>query len=247
METIDLIVDSVDTYEKFNLHKIDLNMSVLNLKIDLELLSGIPAEIQRITYLDDGEMIDESILRSHEIVDGGRIKLSVWKVWKGLVQASAHGYVDEVLKEGVDETAGYESPNTLQMSSDRRHSWFKSRAFISLMVATHKGHLGLVKMLLQRNAPLYTKTKHARNVLHIGAANEQNACLKHLLFSGGANLMDKVDCNGLTPIECSAKYQSNTSSAYKILHIFEITEKYKSRLSPVIHVIELLPKVSREL
>ena len=54
METIDLIVDSVDTYEKFNLHKIDLNMSVLNLKIDLELLSGIPAEIQRITYLDDG-------------------------------------------------------------------------------------------------------------------------------------------------------------------------------------------------
>ena len=57
----------------------------------------------------------------------------------------------KVLKEGVDETAGYESPNTLQMSSDRRHSWFKSRAFISLMVATHKGHLGLVKMLLQRS------------------------------------------------------------------------------------------------
>ena len=46
------------------------------------------------------------------------------------------------------------------------------------------------------------------------------------LICFSANLMDKVDCNGLTPIECSAKYQSNTSSAYKILHIFEVLKFY---------------------
>jgi hypothetical protein len=53
-KTIDFKISLRCTSEKFNVYKFPINMKIRDLKSLLEFVCGIPYNLQRLSYLDDG-------------------------------------------------------------------------------------------------------------------------------------------------------------------------------------------------
>lgn len=71
-----------------------------DVKCELELLSGIPFELQRIMYLDRMDLHGASTLRRHRIVrDDSELTLGVYDLWQRIVGAAMDGGVARVVAQ----------------------------------------------------------------------------------------------------------------------------------------------------
>jgi len=214
---LNITVRSVDTFETIHLHFISNQMTIRNLKVILELRTGLPVQLMKLTFLDQGVMDDLTTLKQHDVVSRARLKLYVWDLWTDLVRAVAKNQSAAVFREGVCESMGFENANTRQMTPERRKEWFKTRAFVSLLISAHFGHRALVQELLDAGANVLGKTKNGRNILHIAAANGKNKCIEALLKLDIAELIEEKDSKGETPITSA----SHNKSASKLLNMFQ--------------------------
>lgn len=226
---------AINTNEQFCLPRVVPTTTIINLKVKVELLTGVPVKLQRLSYLDQGDLDDNSTLMFHDVVDKSTLKMKVWNDWIDLVSACAKGQIEQVLKQGVAQDTDFSNANFGQMGAERRRNYLRSRGFVALLVAAHHGHCELVCELIKRGADLLGKTAHGRNILHVTAANGQTKCIKTLLNLGVANLIDEKDCNGRTAISCTAK--QNDSS--KILYMF----RWNLRTA---NVVQNIKKLKRE-
>ncbi|KFO31329.1 Serine/threonine-protein phosphatase 4 regulatory subunit 1 [Fukomys damarensis] len=99
-QTLDLVPDvfSVrvrleETGEMFRVANCRGNMTVRELKEDLDLMVGIPFDLQRLQYLDQGDLMDNTTLKFHDVLPGSTLSLRIWHYdgWTDLVVAAVEG------------------------------------------------------------------------------------------------------------------------------------------------------------
>ncbi|XP_066093669.1 ankyrin repeat domain-containing protein 60 [Saccopteryx bilineata] len=190
-----------ETEEMFQVTNCRNDMTVRELKEELDLIVGIPLNLQRLRYLDQGILMDDTTLKFHDVVPGGIISLCVWHYdgWADLVLAAAEGDTSKLSCLGVDEDSLYQTANSQYMGKNQRKKWIAQRAFVALYVASHRGHSDTVKYLLEHGANCLGQSPMGRTPLHVAAAMGQSDCIS-LLLQYGASIHDK-DAKGITPKE----------------------------------------------
>ncbi|XP_042657199.1 ankyrin repeat domain-containing protein 60 [Tyto alba] len=140
-----------ETNEVFSLPQCQNDLTVKKLKSHLELLTGIPLHFQRLHYLDEVDLPDESTFKDNEIVPGGRIIMHIWRQdgWGHLVAAAAEGETVKLVHLGVTEDFVGTTPYAELLGPEQKKEWVAHRAFVALFIASHRGHVETVKFLLR--------------------------------------------------------------------------------------------------
>ncbi|XP_026553562.1 ankyrin repeat domain-containing protein 60 [Pseudonaja textilis] len=182
----------IESEELFSLPECHRDLSIGKLKNRLELYVGIPVNFQRIQYLDEADLEDESTLRKHEIVPGGMLTMRIWPEdsWGQLVAAAASGKIKKLQTVGVTQTSGFSTANSKLMTEEKRNDWFAHRAFVALFITAHRGHTKAVEFLLQNGADAKLKTPLGRTALHAAVTSGQVECIS-ILLDGGARVSDE--------------------------------------------------------
>ncbi|KAM4691885.1 ankyrin repeat domain-containing protein 60 [Rhinophrynus dorsalis] len=179
---------------------------VAELKEKLELVAGIPTHLQRLSYLDEGDLLDKSTFKYNGIIPGATICLSSWSQdgCSDLVKAASEGNLTKLKCLGVTSDSSYNTPNSLRLSLDQKKEWVAARASIALFIASHRGHLGMVRYLLQNGANVHTKTPLGTSPLHVAAAMGNCDCIDELL-AYGAETHD-MDGKGRTALDLASLF-----------------------------------------
>ncbi|XP_006896979.1 PREDICTED: ankyrin repeat domain-containing protein 60 [Elephantulus edwardii] len=189
-----------ETGELFHVTNCRSDMTVRELKEELDLVAGIPFNLQRLQYLDQGILMDDATLKFHDVVPGGIISLCVWHYdgWTDLVLASVEGDPSKLPSLGITEDSFYRTANSERLEGVAWSKWTSQRAFVALYVTSHRGHADAVKFLLEHGANCLRKTPVGRTPLHAAAATGHMDCI-HLLINYGASINTK-DAKGETPV-----------------------------------------------
>ena len=75
------------TGERFTLKSIHYDTKVRELKTILEIICGIPAHLQLLSYLDEGNLVDSQKLKYYDPVPNCTFELDVWFIYEPIVQA----------------------------------------------------------------------------------------------------------------------------------------------------------------
>ena len=92
------------TGERFTLTTIHFDSKVRELKTILELICGIPAHLQVISYLDEGALQDSQKLRYYDPVPNCTFVLDVWFIYEPIVQAvvaNNESKVNKIVKKSL--------------------------------------------------------------------------------------------------------------------------------------------------
>ncbi|NWR60719.1 ANR60 protein, partial [Bucorvus abyssinicus] len=201
-----------ETNEIFSLPQSQNDLTLKKLKSHLELLTGIPLHLQRLQYLDEADLPDESTFQDNNIVPGGTITMHIWRQdgWGRLVAAAAKG---ETLKvnsiTSVNGTFAGSTPHAELLGPEQRKEWIAHRAFVALFVASCRGHIETVEFLLRHGVDLHTQTPLGRTTLHITAVAGRCYCLE-LLLNYGAQALGP-DSEGQTGLSLACQWGQKQS------------------------------------
>ncbi|KAM4832726.1 ankyrin repeat domain-containing protein 60 [Urocitellus parryii] len=189
-----------DTGEVFRVSNCRGDTTVRELREDLDLIVGIPFNLQRLHYLDQGDMTDDGTLKFHDVVPGGVISLSIWHYdgWIELVLAAVEGDLSKLSCLGITEDSFYRTANSRSLEGEKWKRWTSQRAFVALYIASHRGHCDAVRYLLEQGTSFLDSTPLGRTPLHVAVAMGRLDCMK-LLLEHGAPIQEK-DAKGETPI-----------------------------------------------
>jgi hypothetical protein len=185
---------------------VNAEMAVKTFRKTVELIAGIPYSIQRLHYLDDGELNEDRRLGAYDIVPGAQLKLKLWLMWESLITAAIAGDIDMVFELGVTEDSNYEAPRIsyLKNPADKRQC-LAERAAVALFVAACHGHSDLCRKLVQSGANVNWKSPATkRSPLHVAAAMGQNHILG-ILLKNGADIK-AIDSDGQTAISLANQF-----------------------------------------
>ncbi|KAI6073880.1 Ankyrin repeat domain-containing protein 60 [Aix galericulata] len=190
----------------FSLPQCQNDLTLKKLKSHLELLTGIPLHFQRLQYLDEMDLLDDSTFKDNDIIHGGTIRMRIWRQdgWGHLVAAAAKGdtvKVDSVTllaHLGVTEDFAGTTPYAEILGPEQKKEWVAHRAFVALFVASHRGHVRTATFLLRHGADVHSKTPLGRTALHVAAVMGRCDCIE-LLLSCGARALDP-DSEGQTAV-----------------------------------------------
>ncbi|NXJ91604.1 ANR60 protein, partial [Corythaixoides concolor] len=179
-----------ETNEIFSLPRCQNDLTLKKLKSHLELLTGIPLHFQRLQYLDEVDLPDESTFNDNDIVPGGTITMRIWRHdgWGHLVAAAAKGETMKLVRLGVTEDFAGTTPYAELLGPEQKKNWVAHRAFVALFVASHRGHVETVEFLLSHGADLHSQTPLGRTALHVAAAAGRCDCMELLLSCGARAL-----------------------------------------------------------
>ncbi|XP_052816488.1 ankyrin repeat and SAM domain-containing protein 4B-like isoform X2 [Mya arenaria] len=203
------------TNEKFPLKNITNDMKVRDLKMYMEFATGVPVHMQRISYLDEGELLDHTDIRSNDIVAGATLNMTVWQMWKDLIEACSTNDMDWVFRLGVTQPTSYHTPGSDYMTKRARKAWLQERAFLALYVASHRGHENLVRKLIESGADVNASTPLGRTALHV-AASQGHGHIVDLLLEHGADI-DAEDDRGQTALTIAASFGHKTCERHLFL------------------------------
>ncbi|KAL8564600.1 hypothetical protein ACOMHN_032156 [Nucella lapillus] len=197
-------VKLIPTDEVFSLSQVHSDMKISQLKEYLEFATGLPTHIQRVSYLDEGEMLDKTDVRSNDIVPGATLHLRVWPMWTTLIEAVAQNDVDHVMMLGVTNPTEYRSPNSDYMTKRARKAWLEERASVALSMAANRGLDKMCLRLIQSGADVNSATPHGRTALHIASA-QGHGNIVDLLLEKGADI-DAEDDYGETSLSIAERF-----------------------------------------
>ncbi|KAI5947632.1 Ankyrin repeat domain-containing protein 60 [Manis javanica] len=206
-----------ETAELFRVTNCRSDMTVRELKEELDLLAGIPFNLQRLQYLDQGVLMDDTTLKFHDVVPGGIISLCVWHYdgWTELILAAVEGDPSKLSGLGVTEDCCYRTANSQHFDGLEWKKWVSQRAFVALYITAHRGHLDAVQYLLEHGASCLSRSPVGRTPLHVASAMGRSDCMK-LLLNYGASIHGK-DAKGETPISIARRLQGGHSEQRMIL------------------------------
>ncbi|KFQ87742.1 Ankyrin repeat domain-containing protein 60, partial [Phoenicopterus ruber ruber] len=200
LQTFGVQLRLAETDEIFSVPQCQSDLTLNKLKSHLELLTGIPLHFQRLQYLDEADLPDESTFKDNDIVPGGTITMRIWRQdgWGHLVAAAAKGDARKLAHLGVTEDFAGTTPYAELLGPEQKKAWVAHRAFVALFVASHRGHVETAKFLLRHGADLHAKTPLGRTALHVAAVAGRCECIE-LLLSFGAQALGP-DSEGQTAV-----------------------------------------------
>ncbi|XP_044155946.1 ankyrin repeat domain-containing protein 60 [Bufo gargarizans] len=180
-----------ETGEKFSVAGCSQRMKVGELKEKLELLAGIPKNLQTLSHLDDGDMPDSSTFKFNGIFPGAKLSLSIWPYdgLTDLIQSAATGNLAKLIGVGVSPDSSFNTENSLRLNMKQKKEWLAARSGLALYVASHRGHLHVIRFLLQNGCNVQYKTHLGNTPLHAAAATGKYDCIDELL-ANGAQMQD---------------------------------------------------------
>ena len=210
----DIYIYIACTAEKFLLNNIHAEMKTRELKCYAELVVGIPYNLQRLQYLDEGDMLDDSDLRHNDVVAGATINLKLWRSWDKLVAAVCRGSIDQVLQEGVVLEKTWES---LDPASYRNKvSLAKEKASVALFIAAHRGRINLIRSLIDNaEADVNMKTPFGRTPLHAASSQGHSNAIDLMLEKGAS--MDEIDVQGKSALMVASQWGFKDSERHLFL------------------------------
>ncbi|XP_046328632.2 ankyrin repeat, SAM and basic leucine zipper domain-containing protein 1-like isoform X1 [Haliotis rufescens] len=200
--TINVKIEATD--EVFPLKNVYSDMKISELKDYMEFATGIPINMQRISYLDEGDLLEHMDIRSNDIVPGATLLMRVWSQWRDLLEAVAANDDEWVFSLGVTHPSDYKTPNSEYMIKRSRRAWYEERAFVALCIAAHRGHDKLCAKLIQAGANLNGTSPLGRTALHVAAA-QGHGHIVDLLLEKGANI-DAEDDDGNNALTIADKF-----------------------------------------
>ncbi|KAG8444605.1 hypothetical protein GDO86_009678 [Hymenochirus boettgeri] len=162
------------------------------------------SHFQRLSYIDKGDMPDNSTFKHNGIIPRGTILLRIWSQdgINDLVKAAAEGDLTMLKCLGVTAHPNYDTLNSVRLSSEHKSDWVAARAFAALYIACHRGHMDIVRFLLRNGANVLGKTPLGTSPLHVAAASGHCDCIDELL-AHGAEIQD-CDGKGRTALDLAA-------------------------------------------
>ncbi|XP_025029477.1 ankyrin repeat domain-containing protein 60 [Python bivittatus] len=208
----------IESEEVFALPECHRDLTVRSLKSRLELFVGIPVNFQRIQYLDEVDLDDDSTLRRNEIVPGGTLTMRIWSEdsWGGLVAAATSGRIRKLQSLGATQTSSFSTANSDLMTEEERIDWLAHRAFVALFITAHRGHTKAVEFLLQNGADLKRRTPLGRTALHVAVTSGQIECIS-LLLDHGAKVSDE-DNEGYNTVQLARLWKQRESERKLFRH-----------------------------
>ncbi|XP_021110818.1 ankyrin repeat domain-containing protein 60, partial [Heterocephalus glaber] len=206
-----------ETGDMFRLANCLSDITVRELKEDLDLAAGIPFNLQRLQYLDQGDLLDNSTLKSQDILPGGILSLCVWHYdgWMDLVVAAVEGDPSKLSCLGITEDSFYRTANSSHLEGNKWRQWTSQRAFVVLYITSHRGHLDAVWYLLEHGASCRRRSPVGRTALHVASAMGRLDCIT-LLLEHGASILDR-DAHGETPIALARHLQHQQRERHMFL------------------------------
>lgn len=210
----DIYIYIACTGEKFLLKNVHAEMKIRELKCYAELVVGIPYNLQRLQYLDEGDMLDDSDLRHNDVVPGATINLKLWRMWDTLVPAVCKGSIDQVLNEGVVVEKGWESLDPLTYRN--KVALAKDRASVALFIAAHRGRINLIRSLIDYGeADVNMKTPFGRTPLHAASSQGHSNTIDLMLEKGAS--MDEIDVQGKSALTIASQWGFKDSERHLFL------------------------------
>uniref|UniRef100_A0A8D0MH28 Ankyrin repeat domain 60 n=1 Tax=Sus scrofa TaxID=9823 RepID=A0A8D0MH28_PIG len=208
------------------------DMTVRELKEELDLRLGIPFNLQRLQYLDQGILMDEATLKFYDVVPGGIISLRIWHYdgWTELVLAAVEGDSSKLSFLGVTEDSFYHTANSQHFQDTQWRKWVAQRAFVALYIASHRGNLEAVQYLLEHGANCLGRSPVGRTPLHVAAAMGRLDCI-NLLLNYGASINDK-DAQGETPMTLARRMNRGQSERRMFLFYWLVKLGMKGPADP---------------
>ncbi|XP_041375849.1 LOW QUALITY PROTEIN: uncharacterized protein LOC121388539 [Gigantopelta aegis] len=193
------------TEETFRLPEVYNEMKVTELKNYMEFITGIPFHLQRISYLDEGDLLDNTDVRANDIVVGATLIMKIWSQWRELIEAVVFNDIEWVFQLGVTQDTEYKTPNSEYMPARARKQWVSSRADLAMIVAAHRGHTEMVARLIdEAGADVNATTPMGRTALHLASSRGKGDIIDLLLEKGGN--IDAEDSEGHTPLTIANKF-----------------------------------------
>lgn len=168
------------------LNKVSAKTTIHELKLELEIKSGMLAEIQNILFSNVKLHHSKSLLESN-VINGSVLRL---KAKEGSLEQiyinAVKGGTREVFKLGVEYI---EQDDCLEeCQNDHLATWNKFvplRAFQALFAAAYTGNIDMMSQLLRKSAAT-TKmvSKAGRNLLHVTASQGELMSVNFLLSKG---------------------------------------------------------------
>ena len=202
------------TGERFLLNNVYSEMKVRELKCYAELVAGIPCNLQRLQYLDEGDMLDDSDLKHNDVVAGATINLKLWRMWERLVGAVCRGTVDQVFQEGIVAEKNWESLGPSLYRT--KVSVAEERAGVALFIAAHRGSSHLIRSLIdEAKANVNMTTPFGRTPLHAAASQGHSSAIDMMLEKGAS--MDISDVQGKTALAVASQWGFKDSERHLFL------------------------------
>ncbi|XP_078474454.1 ankyrin repeat domain-containing protein 60 [Lampetra planeri] len=228
-----LLVDSGELVDLPGCHR---DTRVRQVKELLEITAGIPSDLQRLSYLDEGDLADEATLCSLDTVAGATLGVRVWQHdgWHRLVAAALRGD-PEVLRLGVTDDLSYgdfRTPQAARLAAADLSAWRSRRAFVALFAAAHRNHAGLVGLLLRHGechtpaggGTAKTRDSHSRSWLRTVRQKVQHTYVRTSRHALGSimrpvkTLKHGASASATTPCGRTALHAAAASGSLEALH-----------------------------
>ncbi|XP_015737206.1 ankyrin repeat domain-containing protein 60 isoform X3 [Coturnix japonica] len=248
LKTFRIQLQIAETNEIFSLPRCQNDLTLKQLKSDLELLTGIPFHFQRLHYLDEIDLLDDSTFMDNDIVPRGTITMRIWRQdgWGQLVAAAAEGDTMKLAQLGVTKEYAGTSPYAKILGPKQKKEWVAHRAFVALFVASHRGHVNAVKFLLSHGANVHSKTPLGRTALHVAAVMGRCECIELLMGTEAG----ERDCCGQShpgsPQNCILTFEVRFQYLYHVLPFCSLAAESKIKYAHVYrdkHVLHMFSQI----
>ncbi|OXB59326.1 hypothetical protein ASZ78_011859 [Callipepla squamata] len=210
-----------ETNELFSLPQCHNDLTLKKLKSDLELLTGIPFHFQRLHYLDEIDLPDNSTLMDNDTVPGGTITMRIWRQdgWGHLVAAAAGGDTVQNGNQCRFSLALLSPIEGWHWFLPERTSSAGAVAVLSCNVTSRELRPTAatapfccpvtLRLCFFTDADVHSKTPLGRTALHVAAAMGRCECIE-LLLSCGARALDP-DGEGQTALRLAQRWGQKRS------------------------------------
>ena len=182
------------------------NAMIKDIKIDCELLCGIPSDLQLIK-LQGKDLFNEDTVTDLGITDGCTLRLTVPQWWQKFVSTCYKGDTQQVRKRIY-----------VKMSQVSR----EERSFTAAFIGAVKGNHNLMfAAFAGGKMNLHSKTKlSGRNLLHAAVSGGSTSCVANVLMNEGNALLEALDNTGETPVKMAIKLYGEAGDIVKFLNVY---------------------------
>lgn len=184
------------TGERFTLRTVHFDSKVRELKTILEIICGIPAHLQLLSYLDEGTLLDSQKLKYYDPVPNCTFELDVWFIYEPIVQAVVANDEEKLFTLGVLPGVPFSSAIADRLSPTEKEAYIRERGSVAMFTAAHRERLSIVRRLCEQDVGINYQTAAGRTPLMVATARGSLRVME-LLLNHGARL-DIRDAFGQT-------------------------------------------------